>query len=71
MTFTSSDEEAADVVLKAYYPQDYTPYEDYLGTYYMYYREYENIMRKKIKWSSVLGIWRLNCNKKLLARALY
>ena len=41
MTFTSSDEEAADVVLKAYYPQDYTPYEDYLGTYYMYDREYE------------------------------
>ena len=41
MTFTCSDEEAADVVLKAYYPQDYTPYEDYLGFYYMFYREYD------------------------------
>ena len=40
MTFTSSDEEAADVVLKAYYPQDYTPYEDYLGTYYIEYEKY-------------------------------
>ena len=49
MTFTSSDEEAADVVLKAYYPQDYTPYEDYLGTYYMYYREYEKYNEEEDK----------------------
>lgn len=49
MTFTSSDEETADVVLKAYYPQDYTPYEDYLGTYYMYYREYEKYNEEEDK----------------------
>ena len=49
MTFTCSDEEAADVVLKAYYPQDYTPYEDYLGTYYMYYREYEKYNEEEDK----------------------
>lgn len=49
MTFTSSDEEAADVVLKAYYPQDYTPYEDYQGTYYMYYREYEKYNEEEDK----------------------
>ena len=49
MTFTSSDEEAADVVLKAYYPKDYTPYEDYLGTYYMYYREYEKYNEEEDK----------------------
>ena len=49
MTFTSSDEEAADVVLKAYYPQDYTSYEDYLGTYYMYYREYEKYNEEEDK----------------------
>lgn len=49
MTFTSSDEEAADVVLKAYYSQDYTPYEDYLGTYYMYYREYEKYNEEEDK----------------------
>lgn len=49
MTFTSSDEEAADVVLNAYYPQDYTPYEDYLGTYYMYYREYEKYNEEEDK----------------------
>lgn len=49
MTFTSSDEEAVDVVLKAYYPQDYTPYEDYLGTYYMYYREYEKYNEEEDK----------------------
>lgn len=41
MTFTCSDEGASDVTLKAFYPQDYTPYEDYLGFYYMFYKEYE------------------------------
>ena len=36
-------------MLKAYYPQDYTPYEDYLGTYYMYYREYEKYNEEEDK----------------------
>lgn len=41
MTFTCSDEGATDVVLKAFYPQNYTSYEDYLGFYYMFYKEYD------------------------------
>lgn len=40
MTFTCSDEGSTDIVLKAVYPKDYIPYEDYLGFYTMFYKEY-------------------------------
>ncbi len=49
MTFICSDEGATDVVLKAVYPQDYTPYEDYLGFYYMFYQEYEKYNEEEDK----------------------
>ena len=70
MTFTSSDEEAADVVLKAYYPQDYTPYEDYLGTYYMYYREYEKYNEEEDKVEFRPGYMAVELQQKVAGESL-
>lgn len=49
MSFVCSDEGAGDVALKAVYPQDYTPYDDYLGFYYMFYQEYDGYNEEEDK----------------------
>ena len=40
LTFTCTDAGAENVVLEGYYPKGYISYEDYLGIYYLFYKEY-------------------------------
>lgn len=59
LTFTCTDTEG--IILEGYYPEKYTPYEDYLGIYYLTYKKYEgyNEETEKVDFTDELSIVQL------------